>query len=164
MQLIKKLFKRYFIDAMGAMAQGLFASLLIGTIFKALGMIPKLEFLAEIGGYAQAMAGPAMAAAIAYSLKAHPLVIFSSAAVGYAANTLGKAGGPLAVFFIAIIAVEIGMLVSKKTKVDIIVTPFVTILAAVCISIYVAPYIGKLAGHIATLSDGRRFRLLLSLR
>ncbi len=149
MQLFKKLFKRYFIDAMGAMAQGLFASLLIGTIFKALGMIPKLEFLADIGGYAQAMAGPAMAAAIAYSLKAHPLVIFSSAAVGYAANSLGKAGGPLAVFFIAIIAVEVGMLVSKKTKVDIIVTPFVTIFVGGVLSLYVAPYIGALAGRIS---------------
>ena len=92
MQLVKKLFKRYFIDAMGAMAQGLFASLLIGTIFTALGMIPRLGFLADIGKYAQAMAGPAMAAAIAYSLKAHPLVIFSSAAVGYAAYSLGSRG------------------------------------------------------------------------
>ena len=62
--MVKKILKRYFIDAMGAMAQGLFASLLIGTIFKALGMIPKLEFLVEMGDYAQKMAGPAMAAAI----------------------------------------------------------------------------------------------------
>ena len=75
-ELIKKLLHRYFIKAMGAMAQGLFASLLIGTIFKALGMIPHLEFLAQIGGYAQAMAGPAMAAAIAYALDGHPLVVF----------------------------------------------------------------------------------------
>lgn len=147
--MVKKILKRYFIDAMGAMAQGLFASLLIGTIFKALGMIPKLEFLADIGGYAQAMAGPAMAAAIAYSLKAHALVIFSAAAVGQAANALGGAGGPLAVFFIAIAAVEIGMLVSKKTKVDIIVTPFVTILVGCGLSILVAPYIGKGVGYIS---------------
>ncbi len=147
--MLKTIFKRYFIDAMGAMAQGLFASLLIGTIFKALGMIPKLQVFEEIGGFAQAMAGPAMAAAIAYSLKAHPLVIYSSAAVGYAANSLGKAGGPLAVFVIAIIAVEIGMLFSKKTKVDILVTPFVTILAGGMLSIYLAPYIGKLAGYIS---------------
>ena len=149
METLKKLFKRYFIDAMGAMAQGLFASLLIGTIFKALGMIPHLGVLADIGTYAQAMAGPAMAAAIAYSLKAHPLVIFSAAAVGYAANTLGGAGGPLAVFFIAIIASEVGMLVSKKTKVDIIVTPFTTILVGGLLSIFVAPYIGILAGYIS---------------
>ncbi|MBE6637728.1 MAG: PTS sugar transporter subunit IIC [Ruminococcaceae bacterium] len=150
MELLKRIGKRYFIDAMGAMAQGLFASLLIGTIFKALGMIPRLGFLAEIGGFAQAMAGPAMAGAIAYSLKGHALVIFSSLAVGYAANTLGGAGGPLAVFFIAIAAVEIGMLVSKKTKVDIIVTPFVTVLVGGVLSILVAPWIGTLVGYIST--------------
>ena len=145
----KRLAKRYFIDAMGAMAQGLFASLLIGTIFNALGMIPGLAFLSQIGGYAQAMAGPAMGAAIAYSLGAHPLVMFSAAAVGYAANTLGKAGGPLAVFFIAIAAVEVGRLVSKKTKVDIIVTPFVTIFVGGVLSILVAPYIGIGVGYIS---------------
>ena len=146
---LKSFAKRYFIDAMGAMAQGLFASLLIGTIFKALGMIPGLDFLATIGGYAQAMAGPAMGAAIAYSLGAHPLVIFSAAAVGYAANLLGAAGGPLAVFVIAIIAVEIGMLVSKKTKVDIIVTPFVTVLVGGGLSLLIAPYIGTAVGYIS---------------
>ena len=140
---------RYFIEAMGAMAQGLFASLLIGTIFKALGMIPHLGFLADIGGFAQAMAGPAMAAAIAYSLKGHALVVFSAAAVGYAANSLGGAGGPLAVFVIAIAAAEIGMLVSKKTKVDILVTPFVTIFVGGVLSIVVAPWIGRLAGMIS---------------
>lgn len=149
MEKIKNLLHKYFIDAMGAMAQGLFASLLIGTIFKALGMIPNLEFLAEIGGYAQAMAGPAMAAAIAYSMKCDPLVIFSAAAVGYAANSLGGAGGPLAVFIIGIIASEIGSLASKKTKVDIIVTPFVTIFVGGVLSIAAAPYIGKLVGYIS---------------
>lgn len=146
---VKKYLKRYFIDAMGAMAQGLFASLLIGTIFKAIGMIPHLGIMADIGGYAQAMAGAVMAAAIAYSLKASPLVIFSSAAVGYAANALGGAGGPLAVFFIAIVASEIGMLVSKKTKVDIIVTPFVTLLTGGLLSIFVAPHIGTLVGYVS---------------
>ena len=141
---------RYFIQAMGAMAQGLFASLLIGTIFKALGMIPHLEILSEIGGYAQAMAGPVMAAAIAYSLKADPLVIFASAAVGYAANSLGGAGGPIAVFFIAIAASEIGMLVSKKTRVDILVTPFVTVLVGGLLSIFLAPLIGKAVGAVSS--------------
>lgn len=147
---LKEILHRYFIKAMGAMAQGLFASLLIGTIFKAIGLIPHLEFMAQIGGYAQAMAGPAMAAAIAYSLGAHPLVIFSSAAVGQAANALGGAGGPLAVFFITIIAVEVGMLVSKKTKVDIVITPFVTILTGGVISLLVAGYIGQLVGYISS--------------
>ena len=150
MKTVKKYLKRYFIDAMGAMALGLFASLLTGTIFNAIGMIPHMEFMAEIGKFAQAMAGPSMAAAIAFSLKAHPLVMFSAASVGYAANSLGGAGGPLSVFFIAIIAVEIGMLVSKKTKVDIIVTPFVTIFTGGLLSILIAPGIGKLVGYIST--------------
>jgi len=147
---VKKYLKRYFIDAMGAMAQGLFASLLIGTIFVALGMIPHFGILAKIGKFAQGMAGPVMAAAIAYSLKAHPLVIFATAAVGHAANSMGGAGGPLAVFFIAIIASEIGMLVSKKTKVDIVVTPFVTVLVGGLLSIWIAPHIGTLTGYIST--------------
>ena len=150
MNTIKKYLNRYFITAMSAMAQGLFASLLIGTIFKALGMIPHLEVLAEIGAFAQAVAGPAMAAAIAYALKCDPLVVFSAAAVGYGANSMGDAGGPLAVFFIAIIAAELGQLVSKKTKVDIIVTPFVTLLVGGALSVFVAPFIGTLVGYIST--------------
>lgn len=147
---LKKYSKRYFIDAMGAMALGLFASLLIGTIFKALGMIPHFGILAEIGAGASAIAGPAMAIAIAYALKAHPLVIYSCAAVGWLANAKGGAGGPLAVLIIAIIASEVGMLVSKKTKVDILVTPFVTILTGGLLSIWCAPYIGKAAGAVGT--------------
>ncbi len=148
-EILKKYAKRYFIDAMGAMALGLFASLLIGTIFNALGMIPGLSILASIGKGAQGVAGPAMAVAIAYSLKASPLVIFSCAAVGALANTNGGAGGPLAVFFIAIIASEIGMLVSKKTKVDILVTPFVTLLVGGLLSIWCAPLFGDLAGLLS---------------
>ena len=148
-EIIKQRAKLYFIDSMGAMALGLFASLLIGTIFTALGMIPGLEILKTIGGYAQKVAGPAMAAAIAYAMGGAPLVIFSSAAVGLAANELGGAGGPLAVFFITIVAVELGKLVSKKTKVDIIVTPFVTILSGGLLSVFVAPHIGTLVGYIS---------------
>jgi uncharacterized membrane protein len=146
--MFKKLMKRYFIDAMGAMAHGLFASLLIGAIFSAIGIIPGFSFFKDIGGFAKAVAGPAMAVAIAYALKAHPLVIYSSAAVGYAANAKGGAGGPLAVLFIAIAAAEIGMLVSKKTKVDIIVTPFVTVFTGGALSILIAPYIGTAVGYI----------------
>lgn len=150
---LKKYAKRYFIDAMGAMALGLFASLLIGTIFKALGMIPGLSVLDEIGAGASlpAIAGAAMAVAIAYSLKASPLVMYSCAAVGCLANTKGGAGGPLAVLIIAIIASEIGMLVSKKTKVDILVTPFVTILTGGLLSVYCAPYIGQAVGLVSDL-------------
>ena len=137
--------KRYGIDALSAMAQGLFCSLLIGTIFKTLGMIPALAFFTEIGGYAMAMSGPAMAVAIGYALKAPAMVLFSLATVGYAANTLGGAGGPLAVLFIAIIAAEFGKAVSKETKVDILVTPTVTILVGVGLAALIAAPIGKAA-------------------
>ena len=149
MELWKKLSKRYFIDAMGAMAYGLFASLLIGTIFNALGMIPGLSVLGLIGKDAAKVAGPAMAVSIAVSLKASPLVVYSSALVGWLANTHGGAGGPLAVLVITIVACEVGMLVSKKTKVDILVTPFVTILVGGLISIFAAPYIGKAVGVVS---------------
>lgn len=137
--------KRYFIDAMGAMANGLFASLLIGTIISTIGQLTGAEILQEIGNYAKAVAGPAMAVAIAYALQAPPLVLFSMLAVGEAANSLGGAGGPLAVLFIAIIATECGKIVSKETKVDIIVTPCVTIGIGVLLSMGCAPYIGQFA-------------------
>ena len=74
---IKKYLHRYFIDAMSAMAQGLFASLLIGTIISTLGTQLGIPVLDEIGGYAKSAAGPAMAVAIGYALQAPPLVLFS---------------------------------------------------------------------------------------
>lgn len=134
--------KRYGIDALSAMAQGLFASLLMGTILNTLGTLLNLEVLVEIGAYATAVKGPAMAAAIGMSLNAPNLVLFSLLAVGYAADVLGGAGGPLAVYFVAVIACECGKLVSKETKVDILVTPFVTICIGALLSIALAPAIG----------------------
>jgi len=140
--------KRYGIDALGAMAQGLFASLLIGTIIGTLGEQLHLPILVEIGGYAKGATGPAMAAAIGYALKCPPLVLFSLIAVGAAANTLGGAGGPLAVLIITILAAELGKMVSKQTKIDIIVTPSVTIGAGVLLSMACAPTIGAAASSV----------------
>ena len=140
--------KRYGIDALGAMAQGLFCSLLIGTIVKTLGQQFDLPFLVDVGGYCSAMSGPAMACAIGYALQTPPLVLFSLATVGYAANTLGGAGGPLAVLFMAIFAAECGKAVSKETKLDILVTPLVTILSGVGLSALVAPAIGSAARSV----------------
>lgn len=146
---LKKYGKRYGIDAMGAMAQGLFASLLIGTIIKTLGQQLNVDFLTTIGGdYASAMAGPAMACAIGYALHADPLVLFSLITVGFSANKLGGAGGPLSVYFIAIAAAELGQLVSKKTKIDILVTPAVTIVVGVGLSMLIAPAIGSAASAV----------------
>ena len=148
--------RRYGIDALGAMAQGLFCSLLIGTIVKTLGQQLSIPFLVDVGGYCSAMSGPAMAVAIGYALQAPPLVLFSLATVGYAANALGSttlsgtagAGGPLAVLLIAIVAAEFGKAVSKETKIDILVTPLVTILSGVGLAALVAPAIGTAASSV----------------
>ena len=137
--------KRYGIDALGAMAQGLFCSLLVGTIVKTLGQQLGLSFLVDVGTYASAMSGAAMAVAIGYALKASALVLFSLATVGYAANAIGGAGGPLAVLVIAIVAAECGKAVSKETKIDILVTPIVTILVGVGLACLIAEPIGKTA-------------------
>lgn len=140
--------KRYFIDALGAMAQGLFASLLIGTIIGTFGTQFGIELFVKVGEYAKAAVGPAMAVAIGYALQAPPLVLFSLAAVGDAANKLGGAGGPLAVLVVAVFAAELGKAVSKETKIDIIVTPFVTVFAGAALSLWWAPGIGKAAGAV----------------
>lgn len=154
--------KRYGIDAMGAMAQGLFCSLLIGTIINTFGTQFNIAFLNNpvavisgneytVGGLASAMSGPAMATAIAYALKAPPLVLFSLISVGFAANALGGAGGPLAVLLIAIIATELGKAVSKETKVDVLVTPIVTIGSGIALSYCFASAIGKAAMKLGEL-------------
>lgn len=148
---IQKYLHRYFIDAMSAMAQGLFASLLIGTIISTLGTQLGIPVLDEIGGYAKSAAGPAMAVAIGYALQAPPLVLFSLVAVGGAANTLGGAGGPLAVLVLAIVAAELGRLVSRRTKIDIIVTPLVTIFSGCGLAYLIAPYIGAAASSVGSL-------------
>ena len=142
---------RYVIDAMSAMAQGLLASLLLGTIIETLGSQLNIQFLIDAGTFAKSVAGPAMAVSIGYALHAPQLVLFSLIAVGAAANSLGGAGGPLAVYVIAIIACECGKLVSKETKVDILITPAMTILAGSLLSVLFAPYIGKAASSLGTL-------------
>ena len=145
--------KRYGIDALGAMAQGLFCSLLIGTILNTLGSQTGVEIFSTVGGYATAMSGPAMAVAIGFALKCPPLVLFSLAAVGWASNALGGAGGPLAVLVVAIIAAEFGKAVSKETPIDILVTPLVTIFVGVALAALIAPPIGVGAGYVGDLIE-----------
>lgn len=154
--------KRYGIDALSAMAQGLFCTLLIGTILNTLGTQLHIPFLAmtvatingtayTVGGLASAMSGPAMAVAIGYALQSPPLVLFSLVTVGFASNALGGAGGPLAVYFIAIIAAEIGKAVSKETKIDILVTPLVTVGVGILVAAGIAPILGGAAMKIGAL-------------
>ena len=135
---------------MGAMAQGLFCTLLVGTILNTLGQQLRLEFLTRIGGFACAMVGPAMAVAIGYALKAQPLVLFSLVPVGLATNQLGGAGGPFAVYVVAIVAAELGKLVSGKTKIDILATPIATLLAGVGLALLIAAPIGKAASWVGS--------------
>ena len=143
--------RRYGIDALGAMAQGLFCSLLIGTILNTLGSLTDIAIFTQVGGFASQMAGPAMAIAIGYALQCPPLVLFSLTAVGWASNSLGGAGGPLAVLVIAIIAAELGKVVSKETKIDILVTPLVTIFSGVGLAALIAAPIGTAAGWVGNL-------------
>mgnify|MGYP002982337964 FL=1 len=155
--------KRYFIDAMGAMAQGLFCTLLVGTILNTIGQQFHIEFLNAvivtigkgdgavnytIGGLCSAMVGPGMAVAIAGALKAPPLVLFSLIPVGFAANYMGGAGGPLAVLFVALFAAEVGKAVSKETKIDILVTPIVTVLVGVGFAALIAAPVGTAASAV----------------
>ena len=159
--------KRYGIDALGAMAQGLFCTLLVGTILNTIGQQFGIEFLNRaivtikdaagenqisytIGGLASAMVGPGIAMAIGAALQAPALVLFSLIPVGFAANAMGGAGGPLAVYAVAIIGCECGKIVSKETKIDILVTPIVTILAGIGAAALIAAPIGaaaKAVGH-----------------
>ena len=139
------------VRSLSAMAQGLFASLLIGTIIKTIGQQMGLPLVVEAGSFAMSMAGPAMAISIAYAMHASPLVIFSMVAVGMAANTMGGAGGPLAVFVISLIATGFGYLVGGRTKIDILITPLVTIGAGIALSYLMAPAIGTAASSVGNL-------------
>jgi len=155
--------KRYGIDALSAMAQGLFASLLIGTIFATIGDQFGIPLFHDLGAFCKGgalsngeitainVSGPAMAVAIGYALHCPPLVLFSLLAVGGAANTMGGSGGPFAVLIITVIAAEFGKAVSKETKVDIIVTPAVTILVGGALSLLIAPPIGTASNWIGNL-------------
>ncbi len=126
----------YLIDALGAMAFGLFASLLIGTIFGTLGEKTGLEIFNTIAVYAKGATGAALGVSIAYALKAPQLVIFSAATVGIAGNELG---GPVGALVATIIAAELGKAVSKETRVDILVTPGVTIIFGVLTAQFIGP-------------------------
>ena len=143
MKLVKKLFKRYFVDAMSAMALGLFSSLIVGLIISQIAKIPYLEFLSpmcEVLSASSPVVGAAIGAAIAHGLKAKPLVVFSCIAVGAYGYSLG---GPVGAFAAAVAASEIGSLVSGKTKIDIVLTPIVTIVSGGLVSMLAGPYLSQ---------------------
>ncbi|MBQ4595827.1 MAG: PTS sugar transporter subunit IIC [Firmicutes bacterium] len=166
--------KRYLQDAMSAMASGLFASLLIGVIFDTLGVQTAnlfgdnaiSAFMIEIGGQAKAYMGAAIGIAVAWGLKSPPLVLFTCSVVGImGANMMGfgieYSGGPAGAFIAVILAAEFGKAVSKETKVDIIVTPAVTLIVGGIAAKLAGPAIGwlmmKLGELIMTATEWQPF-------
>ena len=145
--------KLYFVDAMGSMAQGLFASLLIGTIFSTLGKYTGISFFNLIASYATKATGAVIGVAIAHALKAPLLVLLSAGVVGMAGNDIATTfliggaeksltGGPAGAFIAVVIAVELGKAVSRQTRIDILVTPCVTLLSGVAVAALVGPGVG----------------------
>lgn len=157
--MIKKFFKTYVVDALSHMAFGLFCSLIIGLIIGQIAKIPGLDFLdfiAQALSASSPLVGACIGLAIAYGLKCHPLVIISSAIVG----ALGyQFGGPVGAYLAVIVGSKVGMLVSKKTPVDIILTPLVTIVVGGLIAKYCCSpindfmlYLGSLINKATTLN------------
>lgn len=182
---VKEYLKKYFVTAMSAMAQGLFATLLIGTILKTVGQYTHLDFLVDIAGFASGATGMAIGVAIAIALKADMLVILSSAVVGSMGNAIGAiisdgkiaewavsakinptdifySAGPAGAFFAVIIACEVAKFVSKKTKVDILVTPIVTLLVGFFASWLLCPLVAYVMYYLGVfISVATTFQPLL---
>lgn len=141
--------QRYGIDVLGSMAYGLFASLLVGTILNTIGKELGIQFLTEyISPIASKSAGAAIGIAVAYALKAPPLVLFASAVVGTAGYELG---GPVGTLFSVLIGAEFGKIVSKETKIDILITPIVTILVGGVIASFLGPPLNALMSGIGAI-------------
>lgn len=141
--MLKNFFKRYFVDSMSAMALGLFSSLIVGLIISQIAKIPHLEFLAPISEVLSAsspVVGAAIGAAISHGLHAKPLVIFSCIAVGAYGYSVG---GPVGAYAASVIASEIGSLIAGKTKIDIVLTPIITIVSGGIVSMFIGPYLSQ---------------------
>ncbi len=138
--------RRYGIDALGYMALGLFGSLIVGLILREIGDKLGIPFLVEeVWPLAQQMTGPAIAVAVAYGLKAPPLVIFASAVTGMAG---AEYGGPAGALIAAVVGAELGKLISKETKIDIVATPAVTLISGVFVGNRVGPWVDWLMREV----------------
>ena len=123
---VSRLFKTYIVDALSFMAMGLFCSLILGLIIKQIALIPGLDFLKDIATLLQSapIVGGSIGMSIAFGLKRVPLVTISAVAVG----ALGyQFGGPIGAYLASIVGIEAGSLISKRTPIDIIVTPLVAV-------------------------------------
>lgn len=145
---VKFTFSRYFVDALGAMGVGLFASLITGLILKTIGSKCGIPLLVEFGGIAGQMTGPAIAVAVAQALRAPQMVVFSCAAVGFAGNAWG---GPVGAFVAAIVGAECGKIVSKETVVDVIATPALTVVSGMAAAKLVGPTVSAVMRGLGVL-------------
>ena len=147
---ISRLFKTYLVDALSFMAMGLFCSLILGLIIKQLAQIPGLDFLTDIAVLLQSVpvVGGSIGMAIALGLKRAPLVTISSVAVG----TLGyQFGGPIGAYLASIIGIETASLVSKRTAIDIIITPLVAVVVGGLFAKYCCTPINEWVMSLGTL-------------
>lgn len=160
--MIKKYLNRLFIDGLSGMAYGLFSTLIIGTIICQIGKLAGGNiigtYLTNMGNIAKTIMGAGIGVGVACKLKASPLTTASAAVAGMAGAfpqisdfAVGKPGEPLGAFIAAYIAIEIGALVSGKTKVDIIVTPFACVLSGALAGYFVGPYISAATDWIGQL-------------
>lgn len=152
MEKTKKILNRIFIDGLSGMALGLFSTLIIGTIIAQIGTLiggPVGSYLKAISNVAKTLTGAGIGVGVACKFKEGPLVTVSAAVAGMIgafpaapeAITLGAPGEPLGAFVAAYVAIEVGHLVAGKTKVDILVTPLISICAGAAIGLFVGPYI-----------------------
>lgn len=159
---MKKIWNRIFIDGLSGMALGLFATLIIGTILAQVGTM----IGGTVGGYiiavanvAKTLTGAGIGAGVACKFKSSPLVTVSAAVAGMIGAfpnimetlTLGKPGEPLGAFVAAYVAIELGTLVSGKTKLDIILTPLVSIATGAAAGFLVGPYISAFMRWLGSL-------------
>jgi uncharacterized membrane protein len=144
----KTFVKRYIIDALGAMALGLFSSLIIGVIltqlFNMLGLADTAfaQAIIKTTGAQSPVVGAAIAVAVAYSLKSKPLVIYAATiagAIGYTASASGISAGPLGAYIAVVLGAEAGNFLAGKTKLDILVVPAAVILVGAAVGLLAGP-------------------------
>ena len=167
---MKSILDRIFVDGLGGMAHGLFATLIIGTIIQQIGLFAGGDFgnmLYMAGKMAAAMTGAGIGAGVARKFNADQLVVVSAATVGMIGAFAGKLlagevltdgnvflagpGEPLGAFVAAYVAIEIGILISGKTKLDILITPFVCIGVGTATGLVVGPPISRFMGWLGSL-------------
>ncbi len=167
-EFLKLIFKRYFILGLNGMALGLFATLITGLIIKQIGLLIGGDIgliFSKIGTFASICTGAGIGIGVAKSLNCSDLIIYASSVTGFFGSyapqifegkifnesqiLLGGAGDPVTAFLAVIFGIELGRLVHKKTVVDIIITPLVTIISGCILGLIVAPFASYIIGIIS---------------